>query len=360
MKLFFDARFIRTDWHDSISLYSASLAGEILKWHDDVTFLICDEEQAEFLPEGAKTVKIHAPDSLREVRSGRVIEGLGADVVWTPLQTVGSSRAYRLILTIHDLTYFKFNTPPDGKKWWVRLGWKLFHMTYLPQRMILRKADAVMVPSEETRRELLEAKMFEGDIEVVSPAPRKLSDVRERPAQGEDAPRNIVYIGTGQRHKNVGVLVRGMEFLPGRVLHLMSPMSEKVRRSLLAAKPEGAEIVFHGGFDAEKQAEVLADDAILVSASLAEGFGIPLVEAMEFGVPIVVANTAVFREVAGDAAEFFDPFSPQDFARAVEVMDTKVVRERIVTKGLEQAKKFNWRESAKVITETARRLYGER
>ncbi len=156
--------------------------------------------------------------------------------------------------------------------------------------------------------------------------------------------------------KNIATLIRGMEFLPGRVLHLMSPMSEKSKSKQAKVKPHGVKIIYHGGFDALKEAKILADDALLVSASLSEGFGLPTVEAMEFGVPVVLSDIPVFHEVAGPAARYFNPLDPRAFADAVQSVDSQEVRAEMAKKGMAEAQKFDWEKSAAVILETAKRL----
>jgi glycosyltransferase involved in cell wall biosynthesis len=84
----------------------------------------------------------------------------------------------------------------------------------------------------------------------------------------------------------------------------------------------------------------------LVTASKDEGFGIPLVEAMQKGLPVVVSNLEIFREVAGDAGLFFDPNNPQDLAEKLIQLDSKATWEARSASGIKQAKNFNWDKSA--------------
>ncbi|MDR2336678.1 MAG: glycosyltransferase family 4 protein [Candidatus Nomurabacteria bacterium] len=358
MKLFFDARFIRTDYHDSISLYSASLAQAILTHHQNITFLIHDEKQKTFLPNGAKTIKIHRPEHIKELFSGRILSKYHPDVVWTPLQTLKRHKNYKLILTIHDLTYFKYNIPPKNHPLPVKIGWKLFHLSPKPQAFLLKKADAITVPSQNTKNELAKRMTInQRKIFVAAPAPRSLTKYQKPPKQQASAPKNIVVIGTDQKWKNLDVIVAGMQFLTGRTLHILTKMSAESKARHQKLNKNHIKIVYHGAFDEKKEAEVLANNAILVSASLAEGFGMPLAEAMDFSVPIVVSDTPIFHEVAGEAGTYFDPKSSQSFAKAIKSLDNKKKREEMVKKGLEQVKKFDWNDSAQKIIKTARTLH---
>lgn len=360
MKLFFDARFIRTDHHDGVSLYSASLAKAVHKRDKEAVFVICHEKQKKLLPLGAKTVKINSPESIRELWSGRTIARYRPDVVFSPMQTLGRNKNYKLILTLQDMTYYKYNNPPKNHSVLVRIGWKMFYMTYAPQRLVLNRADIVSTVSETSRTEIIEAGLTKNEVIVATNAARKLNSYHDEPEQGTKPPRNLVFIGTGQVHKNIEALIKGMEYLPGRRLHLMSPMSRQTKIYHDRIRPDGAEIIYHDGFDSKKEAEVLADDALLVSASLAEGFGLPLVEAMEYGVPIVVSDMPIFREVAGEAAEYFDAKDPKAFAEAVKRLNSKKAREKKVLSGKKQAKLFSWDKSAGVLLAAARRLHGQR
>lgn len=360
MKLFFDARFIRVDHHDGISLFSTSLAKSVHdELQDDVTFLIYTNRQKKFLPEGAKTIKIHNPSSVQELFSGRIVAKYKPDVVYSPMQTIGKNKAYKLILTLHDMTYYKYRTPPKNNPFWIRVGWRLFHLTYVPQRLILNRADVIATVSETSKDEMFRAKLTKRPIIVISNAARSLSDFCKRPVQRDIPPKNIVFIGGDQKHKNIKTLILGMGLLPGKVLHLMSPISNSDKKRHQKIKPSGVEIVYHNGFDSKKEAKALANNAILVSASLAEGFGLPLVEAMDFGTPIAVSDIPIFHEVAGQAAKFFNPKSPSDFAKKVKELDDLKTRKKLVQKGMKQARKFNWGKSAKVLVAAAKELTGE-
>jgi glycosyltransferase involved in cell wall biosynthesis len=87
---------------------------------------------------------------------------------------------------------------------------------------------------------------------------------------------------------------------------------------------------------------------ILVMPSFVEGFGLPVLEAMACGTPVVCSRAASLPEVAGDAAEYFDPTSVDDLAATLErVLESRELQERLRCKGLERVKLFSWRECAR-------------
>jgi glycosyltransferase involved in cell wall biosynthesis len=95
----------------------------------------------------------------------------------------------------------------------------------------------------------------------------------------------------------------------------------------------------------------------LVSASLDEGFGIPVIEAMGRGCPAIISDIEIFREVGGSAAIFFDPQSPADFAKSVLQLESKSAWQTRSRESLKQAQKFNWEASADELIEAINSLY---
>jgi len=359
MRLFFDARYIRTDFHDGISRYSAELAAAVADAaspHEvEVTFLIWDDAQVPLLPSGARTLKIHGPTSWREPFTALVLNRHRPDVVFSPMQTIGAlGRRYRLILTLHDTIYYRHRTPPHDLPAPVRLGWRLFHLSYAPQRLTLNAADLVATVSETSKRQFADVRLTKRPVIVVPNAPQRLEDQLPDGVRvaGDGPVRNLVYMGSFMPYKNVETLVRAMPLLPGRTLHLLSRISPQ-RRAQLAALAPKADIVFHGGVTDAEYAAALADHAVLVSTSRDEGYGLPLAEALELGVPAVVTDMPIFREVAGSGALYVDPDDPFAVASTVRSLDDPKVRARVVDAGAAHIAQFSWPRSARILLDAA-------
>lgn len=347
MKLFFDARYIRPDFHDGISRYSASM-GSALAELMPVTFLICDERQRDFLPQKAKVLVIHRPTSIKEPFTALILNKYQPDVVFSPMQTIGSfGRKFKLILTLHDMIYYRHRTPPRELPAPIRLGWRLFHLTYIPQRLVLNQSDMVVTVSETTKEQFLKAKLTKRPIVAIPSAPKLFK--KPPSVIHSDLPRNIVYMGSFMTYKNVETLIKAMKWLPGRTLHLLSRISEERERELRLLIPRGAEVIFHRGVTDAEYARILADDAIFATASLDEGYGLPVVEAMALGVPVVVSDLKIFHEVTGNSALFFDPRSPRNFASRIKELDVPALRRRLVASGKKRMKQFTWQASAKAL-----------
>ena len=121
-----------------------------------------------------------------------------------------------------------------------------------------------------------------------------------------------------------------------------------------------AQVTFHNGVTDEAYARLLADDAIMVSASKSEGYGLPLAEALKLGVPCVVSDIPPFHEVAGDGALFVEPMNAKAFAAAIASLDDLASRQTLAETGKAHIETFSWQSSARTLLAAADRLYANR
>lgn len=353
MKFFYDARYIRTDYHDGVSRYSMEL-GNALASITEVTFLVCDPAQLQFLPDDADVLFIHTPSSPKEPFTARILNRYQPDIVFSPLQTMGSTgRKYKLILTSHDMIYYRHRTPPKQLSPILRAGWWLYFATYIPQRLNLNGADIVATVSHTVQREFKQARLTHRPIIVVPNAPQRFTN---HPVHHGDTIQNIVYMGTFMPYKNVETLIAMMEWLPGKTLHLLSKITPERRQELKKLIPKQADVRFYGGVSDDQYEALLADNALLATASLDEGYGLPVAEALSMGVPTVVSDIPIFHEVAAGGAMYADPHDPQAFATAVLTLDTPEVRDTTIQQGKQHSATFSWKSSAEELLAAAKSL----
>ena len=357
MKIVVDCRYTRFDQHDGISRYTAGLVTALARLHP-VTMLISDHRQLALLP-ALPWQRVSAPTSIREPLVAWQVNRLHPDVVFSPMQTMGSwGRNYRLLLTVHDLIYYRNRTPPRNLPQAIRLLWRLYHLSWWPQRVLLNRADGIVTVSETTKKLIKTHNLTQRPVTVVTNAANPVTDAAATAARSRRAPEtgHLVYMGSFMPYKNVDTLVRAVAQLPEHELHLMSRITPAERSRLEALAPS-ARLVFHDGVTDEEYQALLASATALVSASRDEGFGIPLVEAMSLGIPVIVCDIPIFREIGGAAARYASPESATDFAAGVRRLEQPGEWARVAAQSLAEAKRFTWEASAerllRLLQETA-------
>jgi glycosyltransferase involved in cell wall biosynthesis len=343
VSILFDCRYIRVGRHDGISRFTAGLVTALSKL-EPLTMLISDTRQLELLPD-LPWVLGPSPTSVLEPFASLRVNKYRPDVVYSPLQTIGPfGRRFRLVTTVHDLIYYSNASPPRNIPWPVRIIWRLYHLSWTPQRILLARADAQVTVSETTKALMVKNRLSPHPITVVPNAVDVHANVPRHGSSGRD----LVYMGSFTPYKNVELLVKAMVLLPGYRLHLMSRIAPTERRRLEKVD-HSASVTYHNGASDDEYLGLLRTAFALVSASRDEGFGLPVIESMALGTPVVLSDIPVFHEVAGEAAVYFDQNDPSSFAAAVQSIEPTAEWENRSALSLEQAEPFTWEKSAKIL-----------
>lgn len=352
MKIFFDARWTRFDTHDGVGRYGASLIEALAEKHP-LTMLIYDERQLKLLPKDVPYELVNNPLSWKELFLPRLLNKLGADVVYSPMQLMGTiGRHYKLIFTLHDMIYYHYPKAPIGLPPLVRFVWWAFHHAYWPQRLLLNQSDYIVTVSETSKTAIAEHHLTKRPIGVVynAPSPLPVSD------QPQPLKKELVYMGSFMPYKNVETLIRAVELLPDYTLHMASRITPARRTELERYSKSPRQVQFWNGATDEQYAALLSRASALVTASKDEGFGLPLIEAMSLGTPVICSDIAIFREVAGDAACFCPADSAEAFAAAVRQLEDAETRQRYIDAGHKQAQHFSWDDSAQRLLKIMQQL----
>jgi glycosyltransferase involved in cell wall biosynthesis len=176
----------------------------------------------------------------------------------------------------------------------------------------------------------------------------------------------VLFVGSLKPHKNIltllqaFALLRKLHDIPQRLLivgddaHWKSPLLKECSR--LGIHDATTFIPY---VSQELLPKVYAGADLLVMPSTIEGFGLPVLEAMASGTPVVCSRAASLPEVAGDAALYFDPTSAEELAEKMEeLLNSRELQESLRTKGLERAKQFTWEKSTRKHVELYQRLLG--
>jgi alpha-1,3-rhamnosyl/mannosyltransferase len=237
------------------------------------------------------------------------------------------------VVTVHDLSFER----PDST-----MGWIDRHVFRLVVPHAVRRADHVLVVSERTRRDVVAAY---GIPEQKLTVTHHGVDPRFAP-EGRGGEDYVLFVGAIQARKRPLVALAAAR-AAGLPLVVVGP--EKDRALARALRQGGADV--RGYLATAELAELYRRAAVLVLPSSFEGFGLPVLEAMASGTPVVAADEAALREVAGDAAVYAEG---DDFARAVRVALAE--RERLSAAGLARARLFSWAETARRTAAVYREL----
>lgn len=269
------------------------------------------------------------------------------DIFWSPrhhLPLFLPSKVKKCV-TIHDLVWHKY---PETMS---KLG-RYLDRFLMPKSVHM--ADLVVSVSNSTQADLNEILRPKKQQAVVSPAPKHLVNSFSS-NEKKSSESYFLFVGTNEPRKNVGRLLEAFRQT------LKSNIS--VRKLIVVGmKGWGRDELFysirrlnlHSHVDVKNylpELELIGlyrNAHALVMPSLYEGFGMPLVEAMAFGVPVITSNCSSMPEVAGDAAIYVDPCSVDSIAFALKSMsDDKVLRNQLSKNALLKASEYSWSRSAK-------------
>jgi glycosyltransferase involved in cell wall biosynthesis len=306
-------------------------------------------ELATWLPKlRPERYRVVAPRPRLAHRSGHLWEQLAlplaardALLILSPANTAPLA-GRRNVVYVHDLA------PLREPAWFGRAygAWHRFSLRRLAERAAL-----LLVPSEFVAGELEELLGVKRDrVRVVPPGlgPELSPGAGPRPA-GLDRPYALA-VGTSSARKNLTMLDRLAPRLDEAGLDTVIAGSGRAYLRGPAAGDDGAGARRLGYVEEAALPALYAHAEVLAMPSLYEGFGLPCIEAMACGTPVVAADRAALPEACGDAALLVDPDDPDAFGRAL-LEAAGPQRERLVAAGRERAAAFSWERSARLVDE---------
>lgn len=284
----------------------------------------------------------------------------GVDKFWMPnINFVALSNDTKLILTIHDLSFEIFAQTFSFKR-------RLWHH-FINTRGLCKRADKIIAVSESSQKDIVEyygvdplkvERIYNAvaeDIEQLDHNDPRLITVKEK----YHLPFNFIFfLGTIEPRKNIPAIVAAFDQLKS----LNNPQLDKFKLVIAGGKGWGVkrifkvmknakstkDIIFTSCITNEDKAAVYTLSSLFVYPSFFEGFGIPVLEAMRCGVPVVTSNVSSLPEVVGDGGIMIDPDNPNELYLAMkELLLNKDFYQQTKSKGLRQSIRFNWMTSAR-------------
>lgn len=269
------------------------------------------------------------------------------DILHSPANTAPFFYRGKSIINIHDLC---FVVNPQWYSWSFRTSYNLL----VPR--LAKKATRVITNSNNSRNDLLQFCDLPADR--VSQVYWAVDDLFHQPDQssthGVDVTDYILYVGTLDPRKNIRTLLDAYVSMRAKnpdvktklvLIGGESPLFAEVRLNVTKYKED---IIFKGFVDDVTLREFYRKATLFVYPSLYEGFGLPPLEAMVSGAPVVTSLTSSIPEVVGDAAVLVSPYDANQLGEAMATcIKDKDLREKLRERGYEQVKKFNWNRVAR-------------
>ncbi len=295
----------------------------------------------------------------------------GCDILHCTSNTAPLNPGIPLVVTLHDIIYLEsISLFKKSGTWYQKFG-NMYRRYVVPR--VVKKSDKIITVSEFEKKRIKEFFGFpaEDDRLVaiyngVSEHFRKIDDQKElqRVKQLYHLPnRFLFFLGNTDPKKNTeGVLKAFSDYLKKTGDDMYLVMLDYERNALeelltvIGDKKLINRIILTGYVINTDLPAIYNLCNVFLYPSLRESFGIPMLEAMACGTPVITSNTSSMPEIAGDAALIIDPFKPTDIVDAIVKLSLdKKLCEELITKGYEQAGKFTW----KAMAENVLKLYNE-
>ena len=273
------------------------------------------------------------------------------DLIHFPHYNLPLVKPGHFVVTVHDLFPFQF---PE-----IHSGPLPRAVNQMLMRNAVRRAERIITPSAATA--LAVKQNFPASADRVLSIPEAADDRFQaaRNPEGEAAwqvrlgirPPYVFYLGQWKAYKNLPMLLDAFKMLrrthPNAQLVIAGddPRHPEVRQAA-AVLPEGS-VVLPGRLPESAVPDLYRGAAVVVLPSKAEGFGLPVIEAMACGVPVICSDLPVLHELADGVATFCDPNDPDAFARAIAQTLDAPSTARARQLGIERAKSFTWERSAR-------------
>jgi glycosyltransferase involved in cell wall biosynthesis len=266
------------------------------------------------------------------------------------------------VVTIHDLSALLH---PEKHRA------RLVRRARLRLPLVVRFADMIITPTESVKREVCQRfKVKPGKVTAIHSAARdsfkpmpfaQTAEVRKRLRVEDDF---LLFVGTLEPRKNLLTLLKAFEQINGQTAHrpqlviaggegwLMDEMFSFIRKSGISER-----LCFTGYLSDEELRGLYSACRVFLYPSVYEGFGLPPLEAMACGAPVIAGRIPSLLEVLGSSARFVDPLNVNELARTiVELLEDENQRQMLGAAGLEHAREFSWEKTARQTLDVYRHL----
>ncbi len=299
----------------------------------------------------------------------------GCDILHCTSNTAPLNPGMPLVITLHDIIYMEsISILKKGGTWYQKFG-NLYRRFVVPR--VMKKSDKIITVSEFEKNRIKEFFGFPADDDRlvaiyngVSEYFRKIDDPKEllRVKDLYHLPDSFLFfLGNTDPKKNTkGVLKAFSDYLKktGDDLYLVMLDYEQNELEKLLAEIGDKELINRiilTGYVINTDLPAIYNLCkVFLYPSLRESFGIPMLEAMRCGAPVITSNTSCMPEVSGGAACIVNPFEPKEITAGIEkILSDETYRKGIIEKGFRQSAKFSWQNMAKKVLDLYETVYNK-
>lgn len=302
------------------------------------------------LPKNFRAVECNVKEFTfkEQIKLKKIIENIKPDLVHFGMVQQPIFYRGKTVTTMHDLTTLRFTNTSKNL-----IVFRLKQLVYRYVNLrVARKSSALITPSEFVKNDVaVFAKINSEKITVTYESADKITDQAEQIKTLQNK-KFIMYVGRHQPHKNLDRLIEAHQKLLEKNPEIILAIAGKKDAITEILENKVTErnyknIVFTG-FVSEGQLRWLYENCeAYVFPSLSEGFGLPGLEAMTHGAPVVSSNATCLPEIYGDAAEYFDPMNVEDMASKISlVINNAELKTKLIDYGKIQVSKYSWKKMA--------------
>jgi glycosyltransferase involved in cell wall biosynthesis len=366
-----DATAIPVD-RGGVGRYLDGLIGELARLESLRLTVVCQShDAASYAESGAEVIAAPARITGRaqrlaweQTRLPALARTVGADLLHSPHYTMPLRAGLPVVVTVHDATFFSDPQLHTAVK-------RRFFTA--ATRIAVRRAAEVVVPSAATRGELVRLVSPRADRAIVAPhgvdaavfhqpTDTEVGNVRRDLGLGEQP--FVAFLGSIEPRKNVSNLIRGwvqaasaLDEPPALVIAGGKGWDSSVAAAE-AAVPDSLRLVRPGYLPLAQLRALLGGAEVVAYPALGEGFGLPVLEAMACGAPVLTTRRLSLPEVGGDAAEYCEVDAGSIGSALTTLLGDPVRRHELAKRGIDRAATFSWARSAEIHANVYRRAAG--
>lgn len=338
--------------HAGIGRYTQNLVQRLVKNQDFtwVTFFYSHQQAQEVLGENPHNVKI----VLLPVKHYSLKEQLllpiafnqeKLDLLHVPHFNIPIFYRGDIVVTIHDLLWHEQRgshvTTLPAWQYWLKYG---AYMVTVEQAV--NRAKTIFVPSK-TVGNIIKKHYPKNKAKIVITYEGVETAFLHQHRPSQPIKKQLVYTGSLYPHKNIEVVFKALKKLPAFSLKLVGSRNIFQQQTMALAKKHqvSQQVEFLGRLNDQALSKLYQESFALVFPSLSEGFGLPGLEAMAVGLPVIASDIPIFREIYQDAAAYFDPHSAEELVEKILVLEPS--RKTLSKAGQELVSHYSWDEMAK-------------